>query len=118
MIRMKRLAAAAALAAAALPAPHAAALNDNPHASAFVVLYRCDGDRWLAVAYPAPFARASEPARLSSNGATVILSQARSGSGERYVSRAADLEWRIKGRGGGMTKLSDGSTILANCVES
>ena len=110
-------AALAALAAAALPATPAQAVNENPHASAFVVTYRCDGDRRLAVAYPAPFARGTEPVRLSWMGGTVLLSAARSGSGSRYVSRAADLEWWNKGHGGTLTRLSDRSTLLANCVE-
>ena len=116
MSTIRRLAAAVAL--AALPAPPALAVNENPHASAFVVTYRCDGEDWLAVAYPAPFARATEPVRLSWNGATVVMSPARSGSGARYVSRAADLEWRNKGHGGTLYRLSDRATLLANCVES
>ena len=106
---------AACAAAAPLPAP---ATNDNPHASAFVVLYQCDGGDWLAVGYPAPFAAGSEPAaRLSWNGSTVLMSHARSGSGVRYINRDADLEWRTKGREGSMFRLSDHSTILANCRE-
>jgi len=117
MSTIRRLA-AAAFAVAALPAPPALAVNDNPHASAFVVTYRCDGEDWLAVAYPAPFARASEPVRLSWNGETVAMSQARSGSGARFVNRAADLEWRSKGHGGTLYRLSDRATLLANCVES
>mgnify|MGYP001242954541 CR=1 FL=1 len=116
MSTIRRLAAAVAL--AALPAPPALAVNENPHASAFVVTYRCDGEDWLAVAYPAPFARATEPVRLSWNGATVAMSPARSGSGARYVSRAADLEWWNKGHGGTLYRLSDRATLLANCVES
>jgi len=106
---------AACAAAAPLPAP---ATNDNPHASAFVVLYQCDGGDWLAVGYPAPFAAAHEPpAGVSWNGSTVLMSQAASGSGARYVSRDADLEWRIKGREGAMTRLSDRAVLLARCRE-
>ncbi len=116
MITIRRL--AAALAVAALPAPPALAVNENPHASAFVVTYRCDGEDWLAVAYPAPFARATEPVRLSWNGGTVVMSPARSGSGARFVSRAADLEWWNKGHGGTLYRLSDRATLLANCIES
>ncbi len=116
MITIRRL--AAALAVAALPAPPAIAVNENPHASAFVVTYRCDGEDWLAVAYPAPFARATEPVRLSWNGGTVVMSPARSGSGARFVSRAADLEWWNKGHGGTLYRLSDRATLLANCIES
>jgi membrane-bound inhibitor of C-type lysozyme len=117
MSTIRRLA-AAAFAVAALPAPPALAVNENPHASAFVVTYRCDGEDWLAVAYPAPFARATVPVRLSWNGATVVMSPARSGSGARYVNRAADLEWWNQGRGGTLYRLSDRATLLANCVES
>ena len=109
---------AAALFACTAAAP-AFALNANPHASAFVVLYQCDGGDWLAVGYPAPFAAGSEPAaRLSWNGSTVLMSHARSGSGVRYINRDADLEWRTKGREGSMFRLSDHSTILPNCRES
>ena len=117
MSTIRRLA-AAAFAIAALPAPTALAVNENPHASAFVVTYRCDGEDWLAVAYPAPFARATVPVRLSWNGATVVMSPARSGSGARYVSRAADLAWWNQGHGGTLYRLSDRATLLANCVES
>ena len=117
MSTIRRLA-AAAFAVAALPAPPALAVNDNPHASAFVVTYRCDGGRWLAVAYPAPFARGTEPVRLSWNGATVAMTSARSGSGARYVSREADLEWWNKGHGGTLRRLSDGATLLAGCAEA
>ncbi len=117
MSTIRRIA-AAAFAVAVLPAPPAFAVNENPHASAFVVTYRCDGEDWLAVAYPAPFARATEPVRLSWNGATVVMSPARSGSGARYVSRAADLEWWNQGHGGTLFRLSNRATLLANCVES
>jgi membrane-bound inhibitor of C-type lysozyme len=114
----RRLVAATAFAAAALAPAPSLALNENPHASAFVVLYQCDGGHWMAVAYPAPFARDGEPpARVSWNGSTVLMRLARSGSGSRYVSPEADLEWWIKGREGTMFKLSDHSTILANCRE-
>ena len=100
---------------AAVPAAHA--LNDNPHGSAFVVLYQCDGNKWMPVAYPAPFAAQTEPpARVSWNGSTVVMSHARSGSGSRYVDKAADLEWWIKGREGTMFRLSDHSVLL-NCRE-
>ena len=106
---------AVAVAIAAL-APSAHALNDNPHGSAFVVLYQC-GAKWMPVAYPAPFAAGQEPpARVSWNGDTVVMNLARSGSGSRYVSKAADLEWSIKGREGTMFRLSDRS-VLATCRE-
>ena len=108
--------AALALACAAL-SPAALALNDNPHGSAFVVLYQCDAGKWMPVAYPAPFAAGGEPpARVAWQGQTVTMSLARSGSGSRYVSKAADLEWWIKGREGTMFRLSDHSVLL-NCRE-
>ena len=108
---------AVALLAFVAAVPPAHALNDNPHGSAFVVLYQCDGNKWMPVAYPAPFAAQSEPpARVSWNGSTVVMSHARSGSGSRYVDKAADLEWWIKGREGTMFRLSDHS-VLTNCRE-
>ena len=113
MTRPLALAAVALLAAA--PSVHA--LNDNPHGSAFVVLYQCDGNKWMPVAYPAPFAADAEPpARVAWNGDTVVMSLARSGSGSRYVSKSANLEWSIKGREGTMFRLSDRS-VLATCRE-
>jgi membrane-bound inhibitor of C-type lysozyme len=112
---MTRTLATAALALAAA-APTAHALNENPHGSAFVVLYQC-GTKWMPVAYPAPFAAGQEPpARVAWNGDTVVMSLARSGSGSRYVNKAADLEWWIKGREGTMYRLSDRS-VLAQCRE-
>ena len=100
---------------AAVPAAHA--LNDNPHGSAFVVLYQCDAGKWLPVAYPAPFAAGGEPpARVAWNGETVAMSLARAGSGSRYVNKAADLEWWIKGREATMFRLSNHAVML-NCRE-
>lgn len=93
--------------------------NANPHASAFVATYLCDGGRWLVVAYPAPFARGAEPpARLAWNGETVLMSIARSGSGARYVNKQHDLEWWSKGRGGNLYRLSDRAPLATHCVES
>ena len=113
----RRLLAAASLAACATVVPAAHALNENPHGSAFVVLYQCDGNTWMPVAYPAPFAAGGEPpARVSWHGSTVVMGLARSGSGSRYVNQAADLEWWIKGREGTMFRLSDHSVLL-NCRE-
>jgi len=117
-----RLLAALCLGAAALPAAAPAqgqVRNANPHASAFVTTYLCDGGRWLVVAYPAPFARGTEPpARLGWNGETVLMSIARSGSGARYVNKKHDLEWWNKGRGGTLYRLSDRTPLLSDCVES
>jgi len=115
MNALAKLAACAALAIAA-PTP-ALALNDNPHGSAFVVLYQCGPNKWVPVGYPAPFARGSEPpARVSWNGETLLMTHATSGSGSRYVNKAADLEWWIKGREATMFRLSD-KTTLATCRE-
>ena len=119
MVASRRIAPAAALAfglAAGALAPAAHALNDNPHGSAFVVLYQCDGAKWMAVGYPSWNAAGEPPARVSWNGDTVVMSLARSGSGSRYVSKAADLEWWIKGRAGTMFRLSD-HAVLLNCSE-
>jgi membrane-bound inhibitor of C-type lysozyme len=108
--------AVAVLAASAVSSP-ALALNDNPHASAFVVLYQCGPNLWVPVGYPAPFARGTEPpARVGWNGETLLMAQVASGSGGRYVYKAADLEWRIKGREASMFRGSDG-TLLATCRE-
>jgi len=108
----------AAVFAAAAPA-QGQVRNANPHSSAFVATYLCDGGRWLVVAYPAPFARGTEPpARLGWNGETVLMSVARSGSGARYVNKQHDLEWWNKGRGGNLYRLSDRAPLATNCVES
>ena len=44
-------------------APAAIALNDNPHGSAFVVLYQCDGDQVDAGRLPGAV-RVAAPSRL------------------------------------------------------
>jgi membrane-bound inhibitor of C-type lysozyme len=115
MNALTKLAACAAF-TLVLPSP-AIALNANPHGSAFVVLYACGPNKWVPVGYPAPFARATEPpARVSWNGETLLMTQAASGSGSRYVNKAADLEWSIKGREATMVRSSD-RTTLATCRE-
>jgi len=108
----RHLGVAAALGLAAL-CSRAQTPMPNPQSSAFVTLYRCDGESWIAIAYPAPFAREAEPVRMSWQGETIELKYA----GGRYVSRAADLAWRPKGRTGRLTRLSDRSMLLNNCVE-
>lgn len=90
----------------------------HPHSSAFVSLYRCDSNRWVAVAYPAPFARSAEPVRLSWRGQTLLLAPARSASGARYANRASDVEWRVKDREARLVRASDGSTLVSGCVET
>lgn len=90
----------------------------HPHSSAFVSLYRCDSNRWIAVAYPAPFARSAEPLRLSWRGETVLLAPARSASGARYANRTSDVEWRVKEREARLVRASDGSTLVSGCVET
>jgi membrane-bound inhibitor of C-type lysozyme len=116
-VNAARSLAAIALAAAVAGGAAAAAPDVNPYADAFVVTYRCDGDRWLVAGYPAWNKARSEPLRLSWNGGTVLLKPARSADGARYVNRDADLQWWSKGRGGNLNRLSDAAPLLANCVE-
>jgi membrane-bound inhibitor of C-type lysozyme len=115
---VKRASAAVLLAflmAAAWPlAAPAAERGDAP----FVVTYRCDGDRWLAVAYPAYRDARTEPIRLTWEGRTVLLSPTRVGSGARYVNALASLEWWSKGTGGTLSRLSTNRPLLTGCVEA
>ena len=115
MTATRRLASATLIAcAAAVPLPSLAA-NTNPHASAFVVLYQCDGDDWLAVGYPAPFASGTEPpARVSWNGSTVVMSQARSGSGARYANAGESIVFWNKGDTAFLEE--NGKTTFAGCA--
>ena len=53
---------------------------------------------------------------MSWKGSTVLMSHAMSGSGARYVNKAADLEWWIKGREATMYRLSDHG-VITNCRE-
>ena len=95
--------------------PAAAARGDAP----FVVTYRCDGDRWLAVGYPAFKDARTAPIRLSWQGRTVELTPIRAGSGARYVNAAANLEWWSKGTGGTLSRLLPSvRPLLTNCVET
>ena len=115
---MKRASTAVLLAflmAAVWPlAASAAERGDAP----FVVTYRCDGDRWLAVAYPAYRDARTEPIRLTWEGRTVLLSPTRVGSGARYVNALASLEWWSKGTGGTLSRLSTNRPLLTGCVEA
>jgi membrane-bound inhibitor of C-type lysozyme len=85
---------------------------------AFVVTYRCDGNRWLAVGYPAYRDTPRAPIRLTWEGRTVMLGPARSGSGARYLNAPANLEWWSKGNGGTLRRLDPQRTLLTNCVEA
>ena len=106
---------ASLLAAGLLAAASAAAeRGDAP----FVVTYRCDGNRWLAVGYPAYRDAARTPVRLTWEGRTVLLGPARAGSGARYINAAANLEWWSKGNGGTLRRLDPQRALLTNCVEA
>jgi membrane-bound inhibitor of C-type lysozyme len=111
---MKRLMLAVAL---ALPWPAAAVAADRGDAP-FVVTYRCDGDRWLAVGYPAFRDARTAPIRITWDGRTVLLSPTRTGSGARYVNAIASLEWWSKGSGGTLSRLSTNRPLLTGCVET
>ncbi len=99
--------------AGAVAGPAAAARGDAP----FVVTYRCDGNRWLAVGYPAFKDARNAPVRVTWEGRTVLLSPARAGSGARYVNALASLEWWSKGTGGTLSRLSTNRPLLTGCVE-
>jgi membrane-bound inhibitor of C-type lysozyme len=98
----------------ATPAPVASAetIGERP----FVIVYRCDGGRFLAVGYPAFRDARTAPIRLSWDGRTRLLAPARAASGARYVSRADNLQWWSKGNGGFLNRLSDDSPLLAGCI--
>jgi len=111
MIRWPAL--VAAMAALAPFAAHAAR-GDAP----FVVTYRCEGGRWLAVGYPAFRDARTAPVRLAWKGRTIELAPARAGSGARYTNSAANLEWWSKGNGGFLNDLRSGKPLLKGCTES
>ena len=92
----------------------AAARGDAP----FVVTYRCDGDRWLAVGYPAFRDARTAAIRLSWKGRTIELAPARAGSGARYINARANLEWWSKGKGGTLSSLTPNRPLLRGCVEA
>ncbi len=111
---MKRLPIAVALALLWPAAAYAADRGDAP----FVVTYRCDGDRWLAVGYPAFRDARTAPIRIAWEGRTVLLSPTRTGSGARYVNAIASLEWWSKGSGSTLRRLSTNRPLLTGCVEA
>jgi membrane-bound inhibitor of C-type lysozyme len=86
--------------------------------TSFVVAYRCDGGRWLAVGYPAFRDARTGAIRLSWKGRTVELAPARAGSGARYVNARANLEWWSKGKGGTLSSLNPNRPLLQGCVEA
>ena len=104
---------ALACAVLAAPAAHAEDRGETP----FVVTYRCDGDRFLAVGYPA-FRDIRAPVRISWEGRTVELAPTRVGSGARYVNAMANLQWWNKGSGGTLSQLENNRPLLSNSVES
>jgi membrane-bound inhibitor of C-type lysozyme len=103
--------------ALALLWPAAACAADRGDAP-FVVTYRCDGDRWLAVGYPAVRDARTTPIRIAWEGRTVLLSPTRTGSGARYVNAIASLEWWSKGSVGTLRRLSTNRPLLTGCVEA
>jgi membrane-bound inhibitor of C-type lysozyme len=105
--------ASAALLALAAAGAASAERGDAP----FVVTYRCDGNNSLAVSYPAYRDARRAPIRLAWQGRTVELAPARAGSGARYISAAADLEWWNKGDGGSLYRLHDNHPLLTGCTE-
>jgi len=86
--------------------------------TAFVVTYRCTGDRYLVVGYPAYRDAQRAPVRIGWQGRTVELAPTRVGSGARYINALANLEWWSKGNGGVLNQLQPNRPLLTNCVES
>ena len=85
----------------------------------FVVTYRCDGDRYLIVGYPAYRDARRTPIRIGWQGRTVQLSPSRMvGSGARYLNALSNLEWWSKGNGGTLSQIQPNRPLLTNCVES
>ena len=106
---------ASLLAVGLLAAAPAAARGAAP----FVVTYRCDGNRWLAVGYPAFKDARGASIRLTWEGRTVELTPTRAGSGARYINARANLEWWNKGNGGTLSRLLPSvRPLLTNCVEA
>ena len=115
MIRLPATVFLAALAIAAWPAAASAAdRGDTP----FVVTYRCDGDRWLAVGYPAFRDARTAPVRITWQGRTVLLAPTRVATGARYVNALASLEWWSKGTGGTLRNLNVNRPLLTGCIEA
>ena len=104
-----------AFASIAAASPAAAERGD----AAFVVTYRCDGDRYLVVGYP-PYRDAQRtPIRVGWQGRTVQLSPSRMvGSGARYLNALSNLEWWSKGNGGTLSQIQPNRPLLTNCVET
>ena len=107
-----------ALAASAIASWPAAALAAERGDAPFVVTYRCDGDRWLVVGYPAFRDARRAPIRLTWEGHTVLLAPTRAGSGARYINAAESLEWWSKGNGGTLRRLSTNRPLATGCVEA
>jgi membrane-bound inhibitor of C-type lysozyme len=110
---------ASLLVAGAIAASAAAQASAPPRGeTAFVVTYRCDGDRHIAVGYPAFRDARTAPIRIGWQGRTVELKPARAGSGVRYANAIAGLEWWSKGDRGTLSRLRDNQPLLTGCVES
>jgi membrane-bound inhibitor of C-type lysozyme len=112
---VKAQVAALAFASIVAASPSAAARGD----AAFVVTYRCDGNRYLAVGYPAYRDAQRTPIRVGWQGRTLQLSPSRMvGSGARYLNALSNLEWWSKGNGGTLSQIQPNRALLTNCVET
>jgi membrane-bound inhibitor of C-type lysozyme len=111
---MIRLLAVAMAACAFAATAQAAERGDAP----FVVTYRCDGGRYLAVGYPAYRDARRASIRIGWQGRTVELAPTRVGSGARYVNAIANLQWWSKGSGGTLSQLENNRPLLTNCIET
>ena len=106
---------ALAFASIAAAGPAAAVRGDAP----FVVTYRCDGNRYLVVGYPAYRDAQRAPIRVGWQGRTVQLAPSRMvGSGARYLNALSNLEWWSKGNGGTLSQIRLNRALLTNCVET
>jgi hypothetical protein len=85
---------------------------------AVVVTYRCDGDRWIAVGYPAESAGPRAPIRITWEGRTVELSPTRASRGSSFVNALASLEWWRNRESSTLRTLHGNRPLLTNCVET
>jgi hypothetical protein len=112
---MARLLAVAVVAAAVTTGAAAATDKGKPAA---VVTYRCEGDRWIAVAYPAESAGPRAPIRITWEGRTVELSPTRASRGSSFVNAMASLEWWRNRESSTLRTLHGNRPLLTNCVEA
>jgi hypothetical protein len=114
---MKRGGKLLAVAAVAIATTSGAAAADQGK-PASVVTYRCDGDRWIAVAYPAESAGPRAPIRITWEGRTVELSPTRASRGSSFVNAMASLEWWRNRESSTLRTLHGNRPLLTNCVEA